>query len=288
MLELTTLTLLLAMSAQTQPVTSEAVGERIPLTVGQLLIPQNFSAPDGQVHLWVHFHGAPKVVEQNIAQTGENVAIVNVTLNGLSGVYRDKFAKPETFRLLLDEFVEQLRQRRVAEVPKIARLTVTSFSAGFGAVRELLKSDEHFRRIDTLIMADSIYAGFANEGQKPSTGIKRDVEPRHMDGFLRFARDAVEGRKTLVISHCQLKPETYASTAETADYLLQQLRLDGERKPVNENWADGWRCLSRCDRGGLHVWSFSGETGSDHLQHLRNLHRLWQCAAAKPVKADSK
>lgn len=281
-----TLTLLLAVLVQTTSSFSEVTGERIPLTVGQLMIPQEFSAPDGEVHMLVHFHGASKVVEQNVAKVDGNRVIVNVTLNGLSGVYRDKFLKSETFTRLLDESVEQLRQRKIAESPKIARLTVSSFSAGFGAVRELLKSDEHYRRIDALIMADSIYAGFVDDWKKASQGIKRDVEPKHLEGFLRFARDAADGKKTLVISHCQLRPETYASTGETADYLLTKLGLDGERKPVNEDWADGWRCLSRCDRGGLHVLSFAGETGTDHLQHLRNLQHLLRIAEANPKAAD--
>ena len=287
MIALSKLTLLLVAFVPSQPACCDSVGERLSLTVGQLVIPQGFSAPDGAVQLLVHFHGAPNVVEQSVAKVDGNCVIVNVTLNGLSGVYREKFLKPETFTRLLEETVEQLRQRKIAEAPKIARLTVSSFSAGFGAVRELLKADEHYRRIDALIMADSIYAGFVDDGKKTPAEIKRNVEPKHMEGFLRFARDAVDGKKTLVISHCQLRPETYASTGETADYLLTKLGLDGERKPVNEDWAEGWRCLSRCDHEGLHVLSFSGETGTDHLQHLRNLHHWLRIADANP-KAGSK
>lgn len=287
MLAMPTFTLLLAALIQPQPISNEVAGERIPLSVGQLMIPQGLSAPDGAVHLLVHFHGAPKVVEQNVAKLDGQRVIVNVTLNGLSGVYRDKFLKPETFSRLLEESVEQLRQRKIAESPKIARLTVSSFSAGFGAVRELLKSDEHYRRIDALVMADSIYAGYVDDGKKVPNEIKRDVEPKHMEGFLRFARDAVDGKKTLVISHCQLRPETYASTGETADYLLSKLGLGGERKPVNADWADGWHCLSRCDRGGLHVLTFSGEAGTDHMQHLRNLQHLLRLAEPNP-KTDGK
>ena len=73
-----------------------SASERIALTVGQLTIPPGFSTSDGAVQLLVHFHGDPKVVEQNVARLDASVVIVNVTLNGLSGVYRDKFLKPET------------------------------------------------------------------------------------------------------------------------------------------------------------------------------------------------
>src|SRR5205085_2033835 len=104
------------------------------------------------------------------------------------------------------------RQFKLSSKPKTNKLIVVSFSAGFGGVRELLKSEAIYERIDTLVMADSIYAGYV-PGTKSS-----DVDPVAMTGFLKFARDATEGRKTMVISHCELRPETYASTAETADY----------------------------------------------------------------------
>lgn len=210
--------------------------------------------------------------ERELKRSGVEAVLVNVTLNGLSGVYTEKFRQPETFLTLLRETTDRLRELRVADEPKIERLTVTSFSAGFGGVRELLKSDDFSRRIDTLVMADSIYAGYA------AGAASKQVEPKHMEGFVRFARDAADGKKTLVISHCQLQPDGYASTAETADYLLSELSLN--REAVDEVWADEWRCTSRCRRKGFRVFGFAGETGRDHMRHLQNLGRLLRRTAS--------
>ena len=46
--------------------------------------------------------------------------------------------------------------------------------------RELLKVPEHFARIDTLVMADSLYAGYEGD---PSL---HHVDPALMEGFRRF------------------------------------------------------------------------------------------------------
>jgi len=242
----------------------------VALSAGELFVPEGYQAPDGQVHLVLHLHGSAEASEQNLLRWGGSAVLVTVVLPGLSRVYTDLLSKPDTFPTILAETVEQLRALGIAEDPTIAHLTVTSFSAGFGGVRELLKSDEIYEQIDTLVMADSIHAGFAGDPQR------RQVNSDHMQGFLRFARDAAEGRKTMVISHSQIKPETYASTTETADYLLGQTEV--EREPADEEWAEGLHLLSRAEKGRLVILGFGGDTGPDHMRHLWNLWRFMKVA----------
>ncbi len=242
-------------------------GTRVKLTVGQLFIPETFQLQDDKLDLVIHLHGAPTVVEKNLQQSRLNAVLVNVTLNGLSDVYKQQFSKPEIFATLLIETQDQVRQsRQLPNKPKINRVLVVSFSAGFGGVRELLKTDAIYERIDALVMADSIYAGYTPNTKPP------EVDPGAMTGFLRFARDAAAGKKSLVISHCELRPETYASTAETADYLLHQLKL--QRTPLDQEWEPGWKCLSECRQQGLQIYGFAGDTGKHHMQHLQNAGRL--------------
>lgn len=250
-------------------------GTRTKLTVGQLYVPEGFQTTDNQFDLVIHLHGAPAVVEKNLQRSEWNAVLVNVTLNGLSAVYTQQFSKAETFLNLLSETQEQMaRLLKLTSKPTIRRVMVVSFSAGFGGVRELLKSDAIYERIDALVMADSIYAGYIPNTKPP------EVDPGAMTGFLRFAKDAVEGKKTLVISHCKLRPETYASTAETADYLLQQLKL--QRTPRDDEWEPGWKCTSECRQQGLQIYGFAGDTGKHHVQHLQNAGRMMKLA--KPAK----
>src|SRR5207302_384225 len=123
-----------------------------------------------------------------------------------------------------------LKDLHVAEGPRIGRVVVSSFSAGFGGVRALLKVPEHFARIDGLIMADSIYCGYAGEPKE------HRVDPALMDGFRRFAAEAAAGRKAFLLTHSALVPDGYASTAETADFLIHA--LGGTHEPTRVEWAE--------------------------------------------------
>ena len=93
-----------------------------------------------------------------------------------------------------------------------------------------------------------------------------------MEGFLKFAREAAAGRKCMILSHSAQRPEGYASTTETADYLISQ--LGGKRQDVSEAWAGGLQLTSRFRTGRLEIYGFAGDAGTDHLKHLQNF-ALW-------------
>ena len=248
-------------------------GQRVELTLGRLFVPEGYASKDSNIPLSLHLHGSPTVVEREFVRSKTKGVLVTVSLNGLSGVYKAKFENARELDGILTEVAAKLAAFKVAEKPVISRLTVSSFSAGFGGVREMLQDDRAYDRIDRLILADSLYCGYL-EGASPP-----QVDPKLMAGFLRFAKDAAAGKKTLVISHCQLKPEGYASTAETADYLLTHLGL--RRTDVDEEWAKTWRCTSRCRAKGFHLAGFGGDQGRDHMQHLLNIARLYEEAGKK-------
>src|SRR5262249_28268844 len=131
-----------------------------------------------------------------------------------------------------------------------------------------------YDRIDALVMADSIYAGYAGDPAK------RQVDSKLMEGFVKFAKDAAAGKKWFLISHCDLQPDGYASTAETADYLIAA--LGGAREPAGGSWlAEGLAMKSRFRKGQFAVYGFTGDKGPDHMRHL---HGLW--ALLKLVSAE--
>ena len=97
---------------------------------------------------------------------------------------------------------------------------------------------------------------------------QRKVDDELMSGFLRFARLASEGRKRFVLSHSRQIPEGYASTTETADYLLGKLRgMRAAAKPGE--WPGGLRLLTRFSREKFEVLGFDGDAPEDHMRHLR-------------------
>ncbi len=262
---LTVLLVVLCAAAPAQDQPSPPPGQRIKLTDGPLFIPQGAKVGADGIDLTLHLHGAPATVEKNFTLAKQPGILANVTLPGLSAVYAKRFSETNAFQRILEEATAQLKLLGVAKESQFRRVTVTSFSAGFGGVRELLKNPATFARIDALVMADSIYAGYEGE---PAA---RKVNPAHMEGFLKFAREAAAGRKCLILSHSAQRPEGYASTTETADYLISQ--LGGKREEISETWTGGMQLTSRFRQGHLEIYGFAGETGADHMKHLQNLAR---------------
>jgi len=241
-------------------------GRRFKLTEGQLFIPDGFIPGSGEIDLTLHLHGAPTVVESNFLRAACFGVLVNVTLPGLSSDYTERFRDAGVFQRIFDETGAQLKAQNLAQGQRLRRVTVSSFSAGFGGVRELLKNAAVFDRIDALVMADSIYAGYTG-----GSGT-REVDRANMEAFLNFARAAARGGKRMIISHSQQRPHGYASTTETADYLIS--RLGGARETVAETWPGGLRLLSRFRKGGLEIYGLAGDTGADHMKHLQQLSAL--------------
>jgi hypothetical protein len=95
-----------------------------------------------------------------------------------------------------------------------------------------------------------------------------------MDRFRPFALEAAAGRKTFLLTHSAQVPEGYASTTETADFLIRA--LDGEPEPTGVLWTDGWTQTRRFARGRFLVLGFAGSGGDDHMRHLQEIERVWK------------
>ncbi len=238
------------------------------LATGEMVFVPDSLPPSAMVFdLVVHFHGAPDVVQREFAAAGLRAVLVTVNYGGLSGSYERPFNDPQRFRTLLDDTLAELKSRqRVAETAQRRRLCVSSFSAGFGAVRALLKVPDYFALIDGLYLADTVYAGYVEEDGQ------HRVNPEDMTDFRRFAAEAVAGRKTMIITHSYLEPGTYAGTHETADDLIAFVQA--KRQPVDEPGPAAMHIISRVDQGNFFVRGCDGKTGEDHLAHLRNM-RFW-------------
>jgi hypothetical protein len=223
----------------------------------QLFIPDHIqSNRDEELLLVIHFHGAAGPVENAVTTTRAPVVLFTLHLAGLSSAYQNVFQDSGCFWWMLDMVLSRLYDELVL-LPATDRLIVTSFSAGYGGVRELLRDPDIYASIQALVLAD---------------GLHSDLEPEamstQMQDFLRFANDASRREKVMVLTHSSINPQTYASTTQTADYLLAGLGL--QREPVSGSDAIGSQ-HSRCDSGYFHLAGYHGETGQDHMRHFHHL-----------------
>jgi hypothetical protein len=236
----------------------------VKLKVGKLFVPASFDSAQSQIDLLVHFHGATDSVVKSFEVARLDGVLIVVNYPGLSSVYRRPFEDPTLFDQILNEAMESLRQQAVAtEDARWGHLCVSSFSAGYAAVRELLKHKDNFERVDGILCVDSIYASL-------ESGVSsRRVEPIHMKDFICYAQLAAAGKKSFVLTHSYLHTPTYASTVETADALIDS--IGATRHKREENGPGSMRLVSRVEQGNFLLLGYEGNDGPAHLQHLKNL-----------------
>jgi hypothetical protein len=236
-----------------------------------LFIPPGYKPREGRfVDIVLHLHGAPAVVEAALVETRWPAPAVLIEFNrkGLSSVYAKPFSDPALFPRLLDSTISAIKDQKLADDPRVGRVVVSSFSAGFGGVRELLKVPESFAAIDGLIMLDSIYCGYTGKATD------HKVDPALMDGFRRFALEAANSRKTFLLTHSEQVPEGYASTTETADDLIDA--VGGKASASKADWGQGLMQTRIASKGKFVVIGFAGKEGDDHMKHLRQVAKLWK------------
>lgn len=231
-------------------------GAAIPLAAGTLFIPEKL-AGQKRLPLMVHFHGARWIPEIAAERSGRAV----ISVEGLSGstAYARQFSDHALFGALLTE----------AEGKSGAAFTdilLTAWSAGHGAIREILAVPEYYSRVDAVMLIDGLHTGYA--GGKPGP-LESQLETDHLDVFLRFARDAVAGRKNFLVTHSEIFPGTFASTTETADWLLAQLGL---RRTAVLAWGPmKTQQLSEARSGRFRLVGFAGNSAPDHIDQFHSL-----------------
>lgn len=225
--------------------------------------------PRDAYDLLVHFHGEPNIILREAGRASLNSAIAIVNFRGLSSAYRRPFEHDASlFEQLLVQVGCELKNAKYASAAAVERrLIVSSFSAGYGAVREILKSTANQHRIEGYVAADSIYASIVDSADHVDAPPPRQVEPEHMHDFLILANQAARGEKLFLITH-SAQPTPYASTTETADYLINALKLMRTNAGPTLKGASP---KSVCNRGGFQVFGYDGVKADDHLWHLRRI-----------------
>jgi len=71
------------------------------------------------------------------------------------------------------------------------------------------------------------------------------------------------------ITHTEIFPGTFASTTETADYLLKQVGL--RPKPIVRWGPMGTQELSEARSGNFLMLGFAGNSAPDHVDQLQSL-----------------
>jgi hypothetical protein len=238
-------------------------GLRQKLTLGTLFIPEKLKGKR-HVNLLLFFHGGDWLPEQAVAQQ-RNLAVITIQAGAGSGTYEKLFADPTVFPKLIAE-------AETAANVTFNQIDLGGWSAGCGALRQLLSDPASYDRITRVLCIDGVHAGYlsaAASNNATPTPTEPQLDPRNLQSWLRFGTDAIARKKHLIITHSKIFPGTYASTTETADALLHQWGLTPH--PVVRWGPMGTQMLSQTRSGNLLVVGFAGNSAPDHIDQLQSL-----------------
>ena len=221
-----------------------------------MFVPSNFQA-SSDPNLIVHFHGDGPTYDANDKYANLNAISVTIYLGGVPSDYETPFT--DNTSLFQDVMNDALTQAKaVSAVPSNAawgKVDVTSFSAGYAAVRAILQTPSYFNRIDGMVLSDTIYASYTSS---------TDETPLYsqMVNFIQYAQDAAAGTKTLVLTHSQVATYGYASTVATTADILSYIPLS--TTSINETCLGGLPLNEIAHEGDFTEY---GSPGSDAATH---------------------
>ena len=231
----------------------------------EVFIPQRLIGAE-RADLDLHFMGGTWVPKRAGATMAQPVIVAATYLGAGSGVYARPFTADS---LLYGRILDSLRIRlaAVAGAPRVRRVVLSGWSAGYGAIREILRRPENVSRVDGVLLIDGIHASYLPEGKPLAEGGVLDTAG--LAPFASFARLAIAGRKSFVITHSEIFPGTFASTTECTDWLLSTLGL--KRAPVLEWGPMGTQLLSDSKQGRFEILGFAGNTAPDHVDQFHGI-----------------
>jgi hypothetical protein len=211
----------------------------------------------GEFDVVFHFHGHEPARKEWV-QSMNGVVLVGMTLGIGSGVYENTFRDASAFDHLLKSVEATVAEHTGRANAHARRIGLSSWSAGYGAVEEILRQPVGQERVDSVILLDGLHCDYAGDGFVQAT----------LDPFVRFAHEAADGKRLMVVSHSSIIPPGYASTTETANFLIHE--LGGHPHPAHARATDpmGLELVSRYDEGNFHVRGYAGNAELDHCAQV--------------------
>ncbi len=220
--------------------------------MGQFVAPRgNVLAADGGFDLVVHFHGH-RPARKEFVRSGEDLVLLGVSL-GIGAAYGPPFADPKRFAALVSG-VERALSKRQGRAAHVRRIALSSWSRGYEAIAQILKQPLA-HKVDALILLDSLHAS-----RDPVLG------PTALTPFAAFAARAVVGETFFFVSHSSIDTADYASTTETARYLVAS--VGGIPVPALRKDPLGLELFEMYSQGDFHERGYAGNGKLDHCAHF--------------------
>jgi hypothetical protein len=254
---------LITSSAQAQIPTATGRSFTLTDTAWKLFIPDGYiprATPVADV--LVHLHGDPQTVWNNTKYAQLNTIVLTANYGALSSAYQTPFTNnPNLLSNVLSEALTKVRQQSdFADTLQWDKLGVSSFSAGYAGLREILKNATYYSEIDGIVMEDSLYASYTSA---------TDLTPldSQMANFRSFALAAKNGIKRFTMTHSQVATSGYCNTVATADDMLAYLGMSAT--PTSSTGVGGITYYRTASSGNFKMYGATGSGAADHSKHLQ-------------------
>lgn len=230
---------------------------------GKLYVPEKVRN-ENRVRLVIHFHGDCRVAQYAVDQQSEPWVLLHCQWGSGSSAY-SRPIQALGARVFLDTVLRAVHKALPAA--QLDGIYLSSWSAGYGAVRSLISDVPAAGRIAGILLLDGLHCSYVPEGKLLAEG--GAIDSTQMQAFLDWAKLALADRKSFLITHSSVFPGTYASTTETAEYLLHSLGI--ARQPFLAEGPVGMQQTSAAGQGKFRVISFAGNSAPDHVDHYHGM-----------------
>ncbi|MDZ4402785.1 hypothetical protein [Prosthecobacter sp.] len=228
-------------------------GRRVKLEADTLFIPQDIAAQK-EAPLLIFMHGGTWIPEVAAAKHGMAALVIQ-----RGDGYKVLFEKEDAFESLLATAADKSGMRWT-------QITVGGWSAGCQGIRAMLKSASAAKMLDRVLMIDGMHTSYVDGKPGP---LESEIDTEALKPIADYAREAMSGKKRLLITHSEIFPGTFASTTETADWLLRELGV--KRRPILEWGPMKTQQLSEAKQGSFHLVGLAGNSAPDHVDQLHAL-----------------
>lgn len=249
---------------------------------GQYLRPvQGGLRRDGSFDVMFHFHGH-EAIRKEWVKSMRGAVLASVDLGIGSGAYENTFRDPNAFKEYLSS-VEAAMAKATGNPKAHARhIGLSAWSAGYGAVLRILEQPLG-RRVDSVILLDGLHSGY----------VDGHVDGRPIQSVINYAKAAVQGKQLFFMSHSSIIPPGYASTTETAQWVVWSI---GGRPRIDHStrkYTHGLDLIDYFDRGNFHERGYLGNDKMDHCAHIglykdvldRHIAPRWQSPKGRTPKS---
>jgi hypothetical protein len=241
------------------------------VSMGQFTMPvRGGISKSGSFDVIFHFHGHEPARKEWV-KVMDGAVLVGIDLGIGSGAYSSAFSGPSSFQDLVESVEKAVAKKRGLPSAKVRKVGLSAWSAGYGAVQQILTQSYGKQVVDTVILLDGLHTGYQGD----------DLDRTQLEPFIDFAKRAKAGKRLMFVTHSSIIPPGYASTTETSNYLIHELGGHVKAAKPKKHDTMGVEMNSKFDSGNFHVRGYDGNDKMDHCAHLGLLRDILK-AQVKP------